>query len=142
MRRTTVTIAAFVRFTLAVLALSLAACASSVCPTIDAHRPEDAAQSLEDSAPSHEDAPPERVELDATTEDAPPDVIDRDAWGCSPCAALRRCCMAEWGPACEIIDRNFSLDWCEGRYGRFVQCGTCDPLDCATVRAVACLPRD
>lgn len=141
MRRTTVTIAAAVRFALAVLALSLAACAASVCPTTDAHH-----TSAPDSTAA--DARDERaasLEIDASsTLDAPPelDAADRDAWGCSPCAALRRCCMAEWGPACEIIDRNFSLDWCEGRYGRFVQCGTCEPLDCATVRAVACLPRD
>lgn len=137
MRRLHTDLAAIVRFALTVLVCALAACASSVCPTLDAHPGTDATDAraeLEDSA-RFDAAPPDVIpgQLDAA---------DRDAWGCSPCAALRECCQSEWGPACEIIDRNFSLDWCEGRYGRFVSCGTCAPLDCATVRAVACLPRD
>lgn len=134
-----------IRFVLSLCAL--AGCASSVCPTIDGAQLDATADGYQ--APPH-DAAPDRLEqldgaqLDAADEPEPPplperpDAGDRDAWGCSPCAELRRCCMIQWGPACEIIDRNFSLDWCEGRYGRFVTCSRCAPLDCAIVRARAC----
>lgn len=123
--------------------IMLAACGASVAPATElgeqplpvtvardgatAVVPEDAATA--DAAAIIEDAAGERA--------TPP----RD-WGCNPCERLRECCMQAWGDACEIIDRNFSVSWCDGRYGEFVQCADgCAELDCSIVRARACNPR-
>jgi hypothetical protein len=125
---------------IALSALLTVACGASVAPDVDIAA---AVPRGVSSAVTIDQTNIGSAARDAGTDDAAPDAAPalHADWGCNPCQRLRECCMAAWGDACEIIDRNFSVSWCEGRYGEFVQCAAgCEQLDCSIVRARACMP--
>jgi len=124
-------------FSVVLCAVVAAACSDSVAPeSPDAACGNDGqAQAIADASPGASSD----VSVADASEDASTDAASDAGDSCDPCMRLRECCMIEWGPGCEVIDRNFSVDWCQGRYRNFVRCSPgCETASCDIVRSIVC----